>query len=246
MNSPKTIQKGPNADILQYPPEDIWDKLNDLDGKLSLGLYKEHGGKEVLADFTRGLLVAATFPFTFESKLIDYITGLSHQVNKFPLEQSELIKIATEYLEKFIEFHKKENTTRFDNKIYPILKSCRNKVWGDADGGNQNGKDTLKDKFERFIDMVNDYKMFFVSVIYSQPDLPTCYAIRHIVIDVWGWEKFEDYLKSIDKSIDVNQSKCISEFIRFFNVFKKAEYKSYVEFVFEVIPKEKITPWGKD
>ncbi|MBI2268784.1 MAG: hypothetical protein HYU69_00330 [Bacteroidetes bacterium] len=227
-NIPRTKTDFFHGNLIGYDGKDLEHKVSDYDNKISDNLYKQHGGKESLRAFIKGLFDNAKPPYSFEA---DLIRSLNHQFSdSFPLTKEELRNLSLHYFKTYCD-----QVPKLDNSVYRLFHCCKQTEWVPAGGSAHTSKESVP---EEAITIMKDFiKKDLDGFLFSWIDFDvfkeTTFSVSNFPSVLFGsWQAFEEYLLQQDES----KWKYLAEFKQLFSSYKEKNFSIYVPFDFKVIP----------
>ncbi|MEW6469665.1 MAG: hypothetical protein AB1458_12110, partial [Bacteroidota bacterium] len=154
----------------------------------------------------------------------------SHR-DSFPLQKKELNKICLEYFNKYCKEQKTLN-----NQVYRLFHDCKETEWIPKGNSTYTSQETIPLEAKNILQdfMEKDLDGFLVSWVQAEGFKEKSYSVSTFPRDLFGdWAGFENYLEKQD----VDKWKNLSEFKKFFSVFKAKDFMVYVPFEFQTIPR---------
>ncbi|MBC5773139.1 hypothetical protein H8S95_03610 [Pontibacter sp. KCTC 32443] len=208
--------------IVGYNDEDLINKLSMYDSSASTKFYPS---PEEYLLFFLSLFKEATYPFTFESRLIG--RWLKNSNWNLPVTKDDLVDCAVSYFEEYAN-----RNNQIDDEFWRFFQYTHITI--QAEDGTK--KEIIPDKarhiFKKFI-LTKDLEGFLKSLIVPDRNNSARFSLTNYVLTFWkNWDEFLDILEA---NKDVNPL-YIKEFIDFYNLLSVNGIETPIEYKFDVIP----------
>ena len=225
-------QKGSYPTVVGYEGKDLFDKVNDYNGRIADTFYANNGKKEGLRTFIHSLFDKAKIPYAFESEFAKFVNAKLFDKAMFPLTKEEIKKISVDYLEKYCNA-----TTHLNMEAFYLLWNTEQTNYEDLGGGSLRGHKMIpqeaKDIFKSLIS--KDLDDFIFRTIEVEPFHQKSFTIAKSAEDIYnGWGNFKTFILTEEES----KWKYLAEFKTFYLEAEKGNFSHYVPFDFKTIPVE--------
>jgi hypothetical protein len=221
--------QGTNSSDNGYDYEDLFSKISDYDGSIS---SKYYSSKDDFEKFILSIFETAPSPYIFESEFI-YQTFDKYSISyNFIIPKNDFERIRLSYFEKYLK-----ETNTLDDYVWSLYHNC-NLINAIPESGSAYTiqKKRNPEASKLFIDFIKEKAVdeFLASVIAKEPFHDNLYAVSNLIPDMFdSWNNFNSFLESLTKI----EYKYLDEFQKLFNKFSENNFKTYVEFKFEILPK---------